>query len=270
MPPFLLAFTGTLAALLLGAGILHLLPRLGPPGRAMSRALCRAPWLDLPITYFTILPLILGSVFLGWQGAAGALLGQVGSVILWGWMHELANLQHVRGPRIVRTVNGIVGRWRNHAAAWTTATVTPLFWFVRIAEVFAYPVISLLVGLPRYKQSEWVTVSRQKFTGLVGHDLIWCLYCDWMTGVWSLGTEMLRNVESFWCPIRFYDKKKCDNCTIDFPDVANGWVNADGTMAQVTELIESKYGSGERSWFGHPTRLTVEGKSLEAQSRPGP
>ena len=37
---------------------------------------------------------------------------------------------------------------------------------------------------------------------VIGHALIWCLYCDWMTGVWSLGTEMLRNVESFWYPIR--------------------------------------------------------------------
>ena len=50
-------------------------------------------------------------------------------------------------------------------------------------------------------------------------DLIWCLYCDWMTGVYAFGGEMLRNVESFWCPIRFYDGKKCENCKIDFPDI---------------------------------------------------
>ena len=47
-----------------------------------------------------------------------------------------------------------------------------------------------------------------KVEGLVGHDRIWCLYCDWMTGVWSLGTEMLRNVESFWCPLRFSSDAK--------------------------------------------------------------
>ena len=40
-----------------------------------------------------------------------------------------------------------------------------------------------------------------------------------LTGVYSLGAEMLRNVESFWCPIRFYDGKKCDNCKLDFPDI---------------------------------------------------
>ena len=79
----------------------------------------------------------------------------------------------------------------------------------------------------------------------------------------------LSMLESFWCPIRFYDKKKCDNCTIDFPDVSNGWINADGTMAQVTGLIESKYGTGHRSWFGHPARLTVEGQSPGAQPGSG-
>jgi hypothetical protein len=103
---------------------------------------------------------------------------------------------------------------------------------------------------------EWVTVSRQKFDGLVGHDLIWCLYCDWMTGVYSLGAEMLRNVESFWCPIRFYDGKKCENCRIDFPDI-DRWVPADGNMKQVTELLLEKYppeSEEPRAWFGSTCR----------------
>lgn len=71
-----------------------------------------------------------------------------------------------------------------------------MFWLVRVAEVTIYPLIARLVNFPRYPSSEWARVSRHKFCGLVGHDLIWCLYCDWMTGVWSLGSEMLRNVES--------------------------------------------------------------------------
>ena len=146
---------------------------------------------------------------------------------------------------------------------WVTAVVTPLFWIVRVAEVFVYPLLTMLIGLPRYKQGDWVNVSRQKFSGLVGHDLIWCLYCDWMTGVWSLGSEMLRNVESFWCPIRFYEGKKCDNCKIDFPDVAGDWVKHDGTMMDVTTLLEAKYAGGERGWFGHPARLTVKGKQMK-------
>src|SRR5262249_30687754 len=122
-------------------------------------------------------------------------------------------------------------------------------------------ILTWTVRLPKYRQGDWVNVSRQKFRGLVGHDLIWCLYCDWMTGVWSLGSEMLRNVESFWCPIRFASGKKCANCAVDFPDVFNGWVPADGTMADVASVLEAKYpAQGPQPWFGHPARLTVEGK----------
>jgi len=260
MNTFLIVAGITTAGVLLGAGVLHSIPRLGALGRALSHALCRAPWLDLPITYFTVLPLILGPIWAGWAGLAGAVVGQVAGVVVWGWMHELANLDAVRGPRIVRTLNRIVGRWRNHAALWVTATVTPVFWVVRMAQIFAYPMLSALIGLPRYRHGEWVSVSRQKFTGLVGHDLIWCLYCDWMTGVWSLGSEMLRNVESFWCPIRFYDGKKCANCAIDFPDVKGDWVPADGSMGDVTAVLEAKYAGVHRGWFGHPARLTVEGR----------
>jgi hypothetical protein len=73
---------------------------------------------------------------------------------------------------------------------------------------------------------------------------------------------MLRSVESFWCPIRFYDGKKCDNCKLDFPDINGGWVPAHGTMQQVTETLEGMYtGNGPRAWFGHPVRMTVNGKS---------
>ena len=98
--------------------------------------------------------------------------------------------------------------------------------------------------------------------GLVGHDLIWCLYCDWMTGVYSLGAEMLRNVESFWCPIRFYDGKKCENCRTDFPDIDGGWTDAHGTMADVEKGMQAMHGGGNHAWFGHPSRtpLTIKGR----------
>lgn len=276
MNEFLLVAGVTLGAMLAGAGVLHLLPRLGPPGRAISRAVCRVPMLDLAITYFTIAPLAAGPIYAGWPGLGGAVAGQVAGVLLWGWAHELRHWPTVRrGPRIVTTINAMVGRARNHGAAWLTATVTPMFWVIRVAEVFVYTPITWLVGLPRYRHGEWVNVSRQKFAGLVGHDRIWCLYCDWMTGVWSLGTEMLRNVESFWCPIRFASGAKCEHCRIDFPDVAGGWVRADGTMDEVAELLKEKYaGRSERSWFGHPARLTVGGRTpVEApivETRPRP
>lgn len=259
---YLLVAGGTIASLLLMAGVLHLIPKLGL--RGLSDALCRAPLLDVPITYFTVMPLIVGPVVWGWMGLAGAVTGQVASVLLWGWLHELANLKAARGPRIVKQLNRTVGRFRNHGAVWLTALVLPMFWVVRVAEVFVWPPIAVLVRFPRYKSGEWVTVSRHKFEGLVGHDLIWCLYCDWMTGVWSLGTEMLRNVESFWCPIRFYDGKKCENCSIDFPDVNGGWVRAEGTMAEVTAVLGKQYpgGAKENAWFGRAAKLTVKGKEV--------
>ncbi len=99
-----------------------------------------------------------------------------------------------------------------------------------------------------------------------------------MTGVWSLGTEMLRNVESFWCPIRFSGTAKCENCTIDFPDIDNGWVQADATMDDVEKVWKEKYNEKDpaapNAWFGHPSRhphphphppvtLTVKGQPIE-------
>lgn len=250
-----------LAALLLGAGLLHLIPKLGAPGKALSAALCRAPGLDLIITYFTALPMILGPIFYGWKGFGAAVLAQVLTVMIWTPLHELAHRNALKGPRIVHSINKAVGRWRNHSAVWTTALAVPLFWIVRVGEYIIYPPLTWLVRLPKYDQSQWVNVSRQKFKGLVGHDLIWCLYCDWMTGIWSLGSEMLRNVESFWCPIRFDSTKKCDNCRIDFPDITGGWVPANATMADVAATLEAHYKKGDpiNPWFGHPARLTING-----------
>ena len=77
-----------------------------------------------------------------------------------------------------------------------------------------------------------------------------------MTGVYSLGAEILRNIESFWCPIKFYDGKKCENCRIDFPDV-DEWTEPDGSMKDVVALFEEKYPPGPRAprgWFGSESR----------------
>ena len=263
--PFLTVFLGTLGALLLMAGILHLIPKLGSAGKRLSEALCRAPLLDLPITYFTVAPMFVGPILAGWVGFGAAVAGQVATVLIWTPLHELAHPEGRKGPRIVHTINRSVGRFRNHAAVWTTALVVPMFWIVRVAELVVYPPLTWLVNFPKYNQGDWVNVSRNKFRGLVGHDLIWCLYCDWMTGIWSLGTEMLRNVESFWCPIRFDSSKKCDNCKIDFPDLEGGWVRADGSMDEVTAVLEQKYPRGQavNSWFGHPARLTINGREAK-------
>jgi len=287
MPPFLLIALSTLAAVLVGAALLHLIPRLGSPGKALAAWLCRAPGLDVVITYFTAAPMILGPVFgvrlltaspdltaalttdpaptssspwlAALLGFIAAVVGQVVGVCVWTVLHELANRKHCKGPRIVHVLNRKVGRFRNHSAVWWTALAVPLFWIVRLAQYVVYPPLTWLIRLPKYKSAEWVNVSRQKFDGLVGHDLIWCLYCDWMTGVWSLGGEMLRNVETFWCPIRFDSAKKCDNCQHDFPDVADRWAPSDSDMAEVVRRIDEGFPGpgGDNSWWGHPARLSV-------------
>jgi len=263
----------TAAFMLAGALLLHLLPRLGDWGRKASEALCSAPWLDAVITYFTVLPWAVAWMGdLGWPGVLGAVCGQVVSVMVWTVAHEAFHPEARRGPRIVHALNKAVGRWRNHTAVWWTALAVPLFWLVRMSELLIYPPLTWLVRLPRYDDAEWVNVSRHKFKGLVGHDLIWCLYCDWMTGVWSLGSEMLRNVESFWCPIRFDSAKKCENCRVDFPDLEAGWVSAEAGIGDAARLLEEKYPpggavpGGANPWFGHPARLTVEGRPTHSEN----
>ena len=259
---FLAVAACTTVSILMLAAALHLIPRLGTWGRRLVDRLCRAPGLDGLIMYFIVLPLVMGPAFAGWAGLAGAVTGQVLSLLIWVRVHELANPQAVGGPRIVKSLNRIVGWWRNHAALWVTMLVAPGFVLVRVVEILFYPPVRRLVGLPRYKHGDWVNVSRHKFKGLVGHDLIWCLYCDWMTGVWSLGSEMLRNVESFWCPIRFQDGKKCENCAIDFPDVGDGWVSAEGDIAQVALTIDSMHGNGDHSWFGKRVQVSLNGRPI--------
>jgi hypothetical protein len=66
---FLLFFSITLG-LLLGAGLLHLLPRMGQAGKRLSEAACRAPLLDVVVCYFTVLPLIIGPLVAGLGGPA--------------------------------------------------------------------------------------------------------------------------------------------------------------------------------------------------------
>ena len=256
----------TVAIELLFIGLLHLLPKIS---KSAASACTRAPLLDLIVSLLTWVPWAIAGIAARWIGVAGAIVGQAIVLIAWILLHELAHQEAARGPRIVKVLNRTVGRWQNQTALWVTLIALPGFLLIRFYEVAAYPLLIVLLKFPYYRQAEWVNVSRQKFEGLVGHDLIWCLYCDWMTGVYSLGAEMLRNVESFWCPIRFYDGKKCENCKIDFPDIEGGWVPATGSMADVAQLVDAKYGDGQRTWFGHPVRLTVAGRPADsAQAAP--
>jgi hypothetical protein len=254
------------------AGLLHLIPRLGAAGIAIAAWLSRAPGLDLVVSLLTWLPPTILGILYGWRGVVGSIVGQVLGMLVWMFAHELANRKYVNGPRIVTFLNRTVGRVNNHVALWATALALPCFIVIRVAELGIYPLLTPLVGLPRYRHADWVNVSRQKFAGLIGHDLIWCLYCDWMTGVYALGAEMLRNVESFWCPIRFADGKKCDNCKLDFPDIETGWVAPEATMGDVVTTLEAMYGQTataglppdqRHSWFGHPLRIKAESKATD-------
>jgi hypothetical protein len=258
----------TTAATLVIAVMLSIIPRLGAAGWRASGILCKAPALDLVVASLTWLPWVIACAFAGWAGFAGALAGQFLALWTWCLAHELVFHEAARGPRIVKLHTRIVGRWRNHVSLWVTLVALPVFWSIRITQMLLWWTLPTLLNFPKYRQSEWVNVSRHKFDGLVGHDLIWCLYCDWMTGVYSLGAEMLRNVESFWCPIRFYEGKKCANCAVDFPDLNNGWIAPDRTMADVVNKMEEMYSGGHREWWGHPARLTVKGKPIETAPEP--
>jgi hypothetical protein len=249
------------------AVLLSLLHRLGSVGRAVSRFATRTPGLDLVVSVFTWMPWVLGPVVAGWWGLLAAVVGQYVTLLGWVTFHELLH-RHTPGRRTIdRFINRTVGKFRNHLALYVTVVALPGFLLVRLLQIVAYPWLVWLLGFPRYRHAEWINCSRQKFDGLVGHDLVWCLYCDWMTGVYALGGEMLRNVESFWCPIRFYDGKKCENCRTDFPDIEHGWVPASGTMQDVGAKLEEMYGDGRREWFGHPARLTVKGEPVEERGK---
>lgn len=268
MTPPLLLFLLTTTGVVGLAVVLHLLPRLGKPGRSLSDRCISAPGLDVIVFTFTTAPQIIGLVvgvqaWGGWSGAAGGfglgVAGQVFGMVTWIIGHELVNLEARGGPRIVKFHNQHVGVIPNAIAVWWTSLALPVFTMIRLAQYIVYPPLTWLVKLPTYNSAEWINVSRQKFNGLVGHDLIWCLYCDWMTGVWSLGGEMLRNVESFWCPIRFRSPEKCANCMVDFPDIANGWAPADANMQEVVNTLDRHYnGRAVNSWFGHPARFNKD------------
>lgn len=248
--------------------LLHGLPRLGGVGRALSAAASRAPMLDVVVFAMTVAPWIVGAAWAGWAGFGASLLGQVMTLGSWCLVHEAAHPDARRSPRMVGALNRAVGRARNHAGLWITAPAVPIFWGIRAGEIFLWPVLRATMGFPRLKQSEWVNVTRHKFDGLIGHDRIWCLYCDWMTGVYSLGAEMLRHVESFWCPIRFLDPTKCAKCVREFPDVASHWIPETGTVAEAAELLERSYSASDRRWLAQRegAMVTVEGKPVTART----
>lgn len=224
----------------------------------ITTAIARAPLLDVVVSLVTWIPWVVAAIDGGWIGLFGCIVGQFIGLQTFIILHELAHPG--RTSTIRAALDRYVGPVRNHLGLWVTIPALPIFLGIRMGEVVLYPMLRAILGFPPYRQGEWVNVSRQKFEGLVGHDLIWCLYCDWMTGVYSLGGEMLRNVESFWCPIQFSSTKKCDNCKMAFPDISK-WVRPDATMKDVEDALDEHYSNKPgtpRSWWGHPERTDHE------------
>src|SRR2546422_3823547 len=81
--PLLLIAAATLVGIAAFAGLLHLIPRLGAAGTRISAWLCRAPGLDLIVSFFTWVPPTVLGILYGWRGLAGGGHGQVlGAAVL--------------------------------------------------------------------------------------------------------------------------------------------------------------------------------------------
>lgn len=211
-----------------------------------------APWLDIWVSLFTWVPWVAGGIHSGWPGLPAIFVAQLAALHIFCLGDRL--LRGRRGPTIMATLEKVVGVGGNQLGLYCTLPALPLFLQIRLAQCVLYPVLRMAVKFPKYRQQDWISLSRQKFDGLAGYDLVFCLYCEWAAGVYGLGAEMLRNVESFWCPIRFHPEKKCENCQVDFPDL-NHWVRPAGDMAEVARELDARYrGRSTHSWWGHPDR----------------
>lgn len=225
---------------------------------AVAPRITHAPWLDVLVSIFTWVPWVAGAWLGGWCGVLSALVAQFVFLHAFcafdGWLRGGRG----RGRTLAGAHAKMLGWWRNEAALLLTTPAVLVFFLVRAAEIVFYPPMAWMAKMPRYRASEWINLSRHKFDGLAGHDLVWCWYCDWMTGVWALGSEMLRNVESFWCPIRFCEDCKNRNVCTDFPDVEK-WVPATGTVEDAVRVFGEQYdGKQPNSWWGHPDRKRKE------------
>jgi len=217
-----------------------------------------APMLDVWVSLFSWAPWVAGGVCFGWRGLLASLAAQALVLHVFCWGDRL--LRGKKGFTIMGTLRKMVGVCGNQLGLYATLPALPLFLQIRLAQWVLYPILTATVRFPKYCHRDWISLSRQKFDGLVGYDLVFCLYCEWAAGVYGLGAEMLRNVESFWCPIRFHHEKKCDNCRMDFPDISS-WVKPEGSMEEVSQALETKYRNHPTSsWWDHPDRRKDAGR----------
>ena len=247
--PFLFCTT----LIFFGLGLATIFTRLA---YAITEKVAQAPVLDFFVSIFTWIPWVVGGLMLSWKGVAAAVIAQLLFLHAFCLVHRA--LRGKKGRTLTDAQGRILGPFRNQLCLMVQTPAILVFVQVRLAEILIYPPIAWLGKLPTYKSSEWVNLSRHKYDGLIGYDLLWCWYCDWMTGIWSLGSEMLRNIESFWCPIKFESPLKNRNASTDFPDLAQ-WTPFEGTMEDAVRAFEEHYdGKQPNSWWGHPDRKKRE------------
>lgn len=216
-------------------------------------AVTKAPLLDLVTSMFSWVPWVACFWLGSWSSLGFCLVAQIVSIEIFSFTHS--TWHRYRGPKIRDALNEIVGPWRNHSGLIVTLMILPIMWMIRLGQVTVYPLQVLGLGFPWYRHSDWISVNRQKFAGLVGHDLVWCLYCEWVLSIYALGGEMIRNNESWWCPIQFHDQNKCQLCVEQFPDIEH-WVKPEGTMQDAKDLLLSRYCPKKkpRAWYGYRGR----------------
>lgn len=222
----------------------------------VSDRIAEAPMLDFFMSLFTWVPWLAGFLWQSWPGLGAAVVAQVLFLHVFCLLHRA--MRGKKGRTLTDAQGRLLGPVRNQLCLLLQTPAILVLVAVRVMELLLYPLIAALGRLPTYRQGEWVNLSRHKYDGLIGYDLLWCWYCDWMTSLWCLGSEMLRNIESFWCPIQFQSPKKNGQAAIDFPDLKR-WAPPDGTMEDAVRLIEQHYDRKSLNrWWGHPDRTGTD------------
>jgi hypothetical protein len=183
--------------------------------------LARPPAIDLIVILYTVAPWgaawIVGMrIHQHWAGGFGGLATSAAAQIIALELFDFIHLRYalrsgIRSLEINGAIERKFGKWNNRVCLWLTIPSIPFFLANRFGFM-GYVIFEKLLGFTHFNTADYITVSRQKIKNLIGADLVWCLYCDWMTGGWTLTTEILNEVESFWCPLQFADHGKCEKC----------------------------------------------------------
>jgi len=227
----------------------------------------KPPAIDLIVILFTVAPWIAawiagvrihGHWSGGIAGLAAVTASQILALELFDFLHlRLSARRGIRSLEINRTIERRFGKWHNRICLWLTVPSIPFFLMNRFAFL-GYYIFVILLGFTHFRHSDYITVSRQKIKNLVGADLVWCLYCDWMTGGWTLSTEMLNEVESYWCPLQFADRGKCEKCAKYFR--MEHWAPPDCSAEEVSHIV-GRTGGGRVGMLDELSATRLAGRS---------